>query len=116
MEEWLTLFVERLAQSYDVSVATHGPCHPVVRDRFDSSGARWYDFFTLVQGIASARAWMRASADIAHFSLLAPRSVSMLAAATLPKVSVVYQDCYSIASVPITQSGLDPISWTPDSP
>lgn len=96
MEDWLNQFTAPLAGPFDVAVATYGPCHPVVRQRFEQSGVQWHDLAELERSVPAARAWFRDDADIAHFSLFAPRSLAVLAAATMGSLRVAFQDCHSL--------------------
>ena len=95
MEEWLNGFAEALSRDFDVAVATYGPCHPSVQQRFDQCRARWHDLAMIERDFGSARAFLQQHADIAHFSLFAPRSPAVIAANTLPLVRVIFQDCHS---------------------
>jgi glycosyltransferase involved in cell wall biosynthesis len=95
MEDWLNQFTARLARDFDVAVATYGPCHPVVRQRFEEAGVRWHDLAEIERSVSAARAWFRDHADIVHFSLFAPRSLAVVAAATMGSLRVAFQDCHS---------------------
>jgi glycosyltransferase involved in cell wall biosynthesis len=98
MEDWLTQFTARLADTFDVAVATYGPCHPVVRQRFEQSGVQWHDLADIERSFSSARTWFKDHADIVHFSLFAPRSLAVVAAASVGSLRVAFQDCHSSAT------------------
>lgn len=104
MEDWLTRFVEQLSRNYVVAVATHAPCHHVVLERLGACGASWHDLADVERSVAAARTWLKRHAEIAHFSLFAPRSLSVVAAAFVPQTAVVFQDCYSTPSAATKQS------------
>jgi glycosyltransferase involved in cell wall biosynthesis len=95
MEDWLNQFTARLAETFEVSVATYGPCHPVVQARFAQAGVGWHDLAEVERSIGAARAWFREHADIVHFSLFAPRSLAVVAAASMGSLKVAFQDCHS---------------------
>jgi len=103
MEDWLTQFASKLSGEYEVTVATYGPCHPLVRQRLEQCDTKWHDLSHVEGSFHSARAFMREHADVAHFSLFAPRSLAVVAALSVSSTRTVFQDCYS--SVPDSTRG-----------
>lgn len=95
MEDWLIQFALRLSSEFDVAVATYGPMHPVLRERLAEKEVGWHDLSSIERSLGVARAWMRQHADIAHFSLFAPRSLAVLAAGSVGTTRLVFQDCHS---------------------
>lgn len=95
MEDWLVQFAERLSADHEVAVATYGPVHPTLNERFGEMGIRWHSLSHIERNLRTARAWIRAHADIAHFSLFAPRALAVIAASTVTSTRVVFQDCHS---------------------
>ncbi|MCO4100700.1 MAG: glycosyltransferase family 4 protein [Gemmatimonas sp.] len=95
MEEWLVQLVEVLASRYQLSVATYGPCHPEITDRFEGVGASWHELSSIERSFGKAREWISQHGEVAHFSLFAPRSIAVVAAQTLPSVRKIFQDCHS---------------------
>ena len=103
MEDWLNQFVSKLSGEYEVTVATYGPCHPLVRRGLADCNTEWHDLSHIEGSFHSARAFMKAHADVAHLSLFAPRSLAVIAALSVRSTRTIFQDCYS--SVPDSARG-----------
>ena len=95
MEDWVVKLAAALSTEFQVSVATYGPCHPVILAQLKSHGVEWFDLSAIEKSLSSARRWIKCHASIAHFSLFAPRSKIVVAAQTVRGTRVIFQDCYS---------------------
>ena len=116
LEDWLIRFAARLSNDYEVAVATYSKCHPIVRDQLQQCGASWHDLDELEHDLIKARAWFQEYAEIAHFSLFAPRApIVVVASTTLEVAGLIFQDCHSTAELGAKASllsrGLDRITF-----
>ena len=95
MEDWLTLLAADLSADFQVSVSTYGPCHSSVERQLRAVGAQWHNLADVERSFRAARSWVRDYAQVAHFSLFAPRDRVVLAAQTVASPRIIFQDCYS---------------------
>lgn len=104
MEDWILSMAEELYLDFEVTVATYEPCHPNFSAALSKLGVTWTDLGAFEGSFWASRRFLAESADICHLSLFAPRDTCVVAAQTLPRTKVIFQDCFSSSTLPSKRS------------